>query len=245
MPSPSSDTTAIRRAQRALADSDADLGEIVIVPTALPHPVGAGDGEALELQILCRLLHPDARLAGGREQQDVSVCNLGMRAEDGQESCLAGARRTHAKADVVRLDLPNVLRLPFRARLQIRPADIERDFFVVQRRRDTRGLWCIVLAADFNDAKLHFLHRKIAVCLAVKAIEDFGCEFDALFFAAHAEFLAAPRNGNIQRGFDLTQVCVHRTAQVHQPPVVHRLESEFERSGFHRAIMPRPLRASR
>jgi hypothetical protein len=96
--------------------------------------------------------------------------------------------------------------------------------------------------ALFDQGQLHFLDRHDLVGHRVEAFEQLDRAFG--IGAADDEFLAAPEDGDVERGRDLAQVLVERAAQVGEPRVIERLGNEVRRLGgrlvFHAFGQTRP-----
>src|SRR5260370_28064652 len=99
---------------------------------------------------------------------------------------LAGARGTDREGDIVLEDILDVLPLPRRAAVQVRPPGEKRRVLL----RSAAG-------ANFDQAELYVVYGEAALCGAVKFLQHLGCP--GRLGPAQSETLAAPRDPDIQR----------------------------------------------
>jgi hypothetical protein len=141
---------------------------------------------------------------------------------------LAGAGRADAEADVVFLDLAQILHLMRRAAVQIG----------APRQQASSGLGGGVHALvrgslrQLHHAQLNFLYAQGMAGKPVKMLQRRGGMTGPPQLTADAHVLAAPGDGDITGGFNLSQVFVEGATQVRQPQVVQRCEGDGERLGF-------------
>ena len=138
---------------------------------------------------------------------------------------LAGAGRADAEGDVVGLDLLQIFDLARRAAVQIGAPRFElRRVAVIARRPRAR---------HFDQAQLHVFHRQVVSGLGIEFFECLRRKLRVIGLAGQRKALAAARDHDVERGFDLAQVFVEHAAQIGEPLVVDRRKCDTS-TGFKR-----------
>ena len=136
---------------------------------------------------------------------------------------LAGTRRADAEGDIVTEDLFDIQALVRRT-----PGEIA---FARHQHRPAAGRFHRAGAA-VDHAELHVVHFKWFARAGVKTFQQVEAARDLFAPAFHAQARAAPRDDDIERGFDLAQIGVERAAQIGQALIVERLEIDLRRVRF-------------
>jgi hypothetical protein len=128
----------------------------------------------------------------------------------------------------VREDVLDVLHLVRRAAVQLGAPR--------EQLRAGRGFACS-LVRQFGQAELHVFQGEIARGAVVEMLESVRRLLRLL--AAHGEFRALARDGDVERRLDLPQVFVERATQPRQALVVDGVQLDFDRLGSIQTSSPR------
>ena len=148
------------------------------------------------------------------------------RAGDGEVS-LTGTSGASAEGDVVLLDVLQIKDLVGRAPVQIRATRAQQWRRVVDGRgvcRRHRRL----LSGELDQPELHVVDGERLLSLRVKAPQRSRGAFPLRQSTTNREARATTCDGDVERGFDLAQICVERAAKVGERSVIDWSELQFD-----------------
>jgi hypothetical protein len=136
-----------------------------------------------------------------------------------REIGLAGARRADCESEIVRLNLPDILVLARRPAVQSGALGEQH-----RRRFDFRAL----RTRDFDQAELQVFDAQASVRQAIEIFQRLGRELRLFRSTVHRENFAATGDCDVERGFNLFEICVERAAQIVEALVVDRCETKLD-----------------